>query len=99
MFGYESPKDVIATVKNVATDVFADPQRRSEIMRLIAERPDLRTFENLYRRKDGSTFPGTLHVWPVRDTDGRLLHLEGFIEDITERKRAEEEIRTLNEEA
>jgi PAS domain S-box-containing protein len=89
MFGYESPEDVIATVKDVATDLFADPQRRPEILRLMAEKPDLRTFENVYRRKDGSTFIGTLHVWPVRDAAGCLLHLEGFIEDITARKLAE----------
>ena len=97
MFGYESPADVIASVKNVATDIFAEPQRRSEIMRLMAERPELRTFENLYRRKDGSTFTGNLHVWPVKDADGRLRHLEGFIEDITERKRTEEALRASEE--
>ncbi len=89
MFGYASPEDVIATVKNVATDLFDDPGRRSEILRLMAEKPDLRTFENVYRRKDGSTFIGNLHVWPVMGADGCLLHLEGFIEDITARKLAE----------
>jgi PAS domain S-box-containing protein len=70
MFGYESPEEVASTVKNVATDIFADPQRRAEIARLIMERPDLKSFENLYRRKDGSLFTGTLHVWPVRDAEG-----------------------------
>jgi len=89
MFGYESPEDVIATVKNVATDLFADPQRRSEILRLMAEKPDSRTFENLYRRKTTVRSSANLHVWPVRGADGCLLHLEGFIEDITARKLAE----------
>ncbi len=89
MFGYESPEDVIATVKDVATDLFADPERRSEILHLMAEKPDSRTFENVYRRKDGSTFVGNLHVWSVRGADGCLLHVEGFIEDITARKLAE----------
>ncbi len=93
MFGYGSPEEVASTVQNVATDIFADPQRRAEIARLMMERPDLKGFENLYRRKDGSLFTGTLHVWPVRDAEGQLLHLEGFIEDITERKRAEEKLR------
>jgi PAS domain S-box-containing protein len=96
MFGYESPSDVIASVKNVAADLFANPQRRSEIMRLMAERPGLRAFENVYRRKDGSTFTGMLHVWPVCDANNRLLHMEGFIEDITERKQAEEQLKTLS---
>jgi two-component system NtrC family sensor kinase len=96
MFGYESPEEVASTVKNVATDLFADPQRRAEIARQIMEQPDSKGFENLYRRKDGSLFTGTLHVWPVRDAEGQLLHLEGFIEDITERKRTAEYITKLN---
>jgi two-component system, NtrC family, sensor kinase len=96
MFGYESPEEVASTVKNVATDIFADPQRRAEIARLIMEQPDLRSFENLYRRKDGSVFTGALHVWPVKDAEGQLLQLEGSIEDITERKRTAEYIAKLN---
>jgi PAS domain S-box-containing protein/putative nucleotidyltransferase with HDIG domain len=91
MFGYESPKEVAATVKDVGTDLFADPQRRTEIIRLRAEYPDLNEFENLYRRKDGSTFLGKLHIHSVMDSDGGLLYFEGFIEDITERKRIEQE--------
>jgi PAS domain S-box-containing protein len=91
MFGYDSPEDVLATVKNVTTDIFADPQRRKEIICLMAEKPDVRTFENLYRRKDGSIFPGNLSVWLVKDVDGHVLHIEGFIEDISERKRVEAE--------
>jgi len=92
MFGYESPEDVIASVKDVAADMYVDPPRRSEIVRLMMENPNLRSFENVYRRKDGSTFTGNLHIWPVRDGDGRLLTIEGFVEDITERKEAEEEL-------
>ncbi|MFA6414007.1 MAG: PAS domain S-box protein [Syntrophales bacterium] len=92
MFGYESPEDVIASIKDVGADMYANPQRRNEIVRLIIENPHLRSFENIYRRKNGSTFTGMLHIWPVHDADGRLLTIEGFVEDITERKRAEEEL-------
>ncbi|MFA5180575.1 MAG: PAS domain S-box protein [Syntrophales bacterium] len=92
MFGYESPEEVIASIKDVGTDMYANPQRRNEIVRLIIDNPLLRSFENIYRRKDGSIFTGMLHIWPVHDADGRLLTIEGFVEDITERKRAEEEL-------
>ncbi len=95
MFGYSSPQDVLATVQNVASDIFADPNRRAEIAQMVRENPELKTFENIYRRKDGSTFPGTLHLHPVLNTDGQLLYFEGLIEDISERKRAEVEIHDL----
>lgn len=90
MFGYDSPKDVVQSLENVAIDLFVDPNRRTEIIRLLAEQPDLRRFENLYRRKDGSSFIGSLNTIPIRDSDGRLVRIEGIIEDITDRKRAEE---------
>ena len=98
MLGYDSPGDAMKNIQNVATDLFADPNRRAEIIRLMAGNPDLRTFENVYRRKDGSTFIGQLNVTPVRDADGRLLRTEGMIEDITERKQAEAKIRAALEE-
>jgi PAS domain-containing protein len=40
MFGYDSPEDTIKSLKNVSTDIFADPNRRAEIIRLMAENPD-----------------------------------------------------------
>ena len=88
MFGYDSPKDAVQSIKDVAIDLFVDPNRRTEIIRLMAEQPDLRSFENLYRRKDGSSFVGSLNTMPITDSDGRLVRVEGIIEDITERARA-----------
>lgn len=93
LFGYESPEEIYTTVKNVATDIFADPQRRLEIIHLRAANPDLKTFENLYRRKDGSTFLGRLNVCAVMDSEGQVSSFVGFIENITEHKRAEEALR------
>jgi PAS domain S-box-containing protein len=93
LFGYESPEDVVYNVEDVATGLFADPQRRAEIIRLKAENPSLTTFENLYRRKDGSTFLGNLNLQPIMDADGHTLYFEGFIEDISERKGAEETLK------
>jgi PAS domain S-box-containing protein len=88
MFGFTSPEEVIANISNAA-NLFADLKRREEIIRLKAEQPDLTTFENLYRRKDGSTFLGKLTVRQVVDPNTHSPFFEGFIEDITERKRAE----------
>jgi len=92
MFGYDSPEDAIKHIKNVSADVFADSNRRAEIIRLMEENPGLKSFENIYKRKDGSSFTGTLNVIQVRDLQGRIIYLEGFIEDITERRRLEEQL-------
>ncbi len=96
MFGYESPQAVLANIKDISLELFADPHRRSEIIRLRKENPQLNTFENLYRRKDGSTFAGRLYISTLYGADGQAIAFEGFIEDVTERQRMEEELR-MNE--
>jgi PAS domain S-box-containing protein len=93
MFGYNSPEDVIVSVKDVSLDLYVDPQRRSEIVSLLMENPSLRSVENLYRRKDGTTFTGKLYIWSARDEEGHLLPIEGFVADITELVKKEEEIK------
>ena len=92
MFGYNSQDEVKNKISNVSIDLFADPTRRSEIIRLLEINPELSSFENIYRRKDGSTFVGWLNVSRINDQDGRFDHMEGFIEDITQRKLAEEAV-------
>ena len=91
MFGFASPAEVTAVISN-AVEIFADPKRRDEIIRLKAENPALNDFESVYRRKDGSTFIGKLNVRQVVDPNNGQPCFEGFIEDITEQKRAEEQI-------
>jgi PAS domain S-box-containing protein len=95
MFGYDSVEDALQNIENVGADIFADPNRRAEILRLITENPNLRVFENVYRRKGGGTFIGSLNAAPIRDAAGALIRVEGIVEDITERKQAEAALRSF----
>jgi PAS domain S-box-containing protein len=52
--------------------------------------------EKRYLTKKGETLWATVTASPVRDDDGRPLYSLGMIEDITERKRAEEKLRALS---
>ncbi len=88
MFGYLSADDFLAKIKD-ASQVFADPQRRAEIIRLRAKNPALNHFESLYRRKDGSTFLGRLTLKSITDHIDQTLFFEGFIEEITAQKHTE----------
>jgi PAS domain S-box-containing protein len=93
MFGFDSPEEVRTAVRDVAVDLFTDPARRKEIIRLREKNPELTKFENHYRRKDGSTFWGLMNVHTVADSNGRPQYYEGFIEDISDRKEAERALR------
>jgi PAS domain S-box-containing protein len=93
MFGYDSIEDALTSLSDVSTQLFVDPNRRSEIIALMQKNPELKTFENEYRRKDGTSFLGQLTSFPIRDPNDKIIRIEGIIEDITERRRAEERIR------
>jgi PAS domain S-box-containing protein len=47
-------------------------------------------------RKDGTTFPILLNSSAIRDAEGRYLRSRTTLVDMTERKRAEDEVRQLN---
>ena len=52
---------------------------------------------NHYRRRDGSIFIANLYLKTIYDEKNMPAYLEGFVEDITERKMAEEELRQSEE--
>ncbi len=89
MFGYASPDEMLSAVKDAAADLYAEPHKRPAIIQtLLSEKAPVNS-ENIYRRRDGSKFTGNMHKWAVRDEKGRILYLEGFVEDIDARKKVE----------
>lgn len=64
--------------------------------RLLAGEIDSYTVEKRYVRKDGGILHAHLSIGCVRKEDGSVDYLLALIEDITERKRAEEEILEFN---
>ena len=96
IFGYESPADVIAFVTDTAKQVDVQPELWKKLVDTILKQDRLLNFENHYVRKDGSVFIGNLHLRVARNNDGSVRYLEGFVEDITERKRAKESLEQSN---
>ncbi|HEX4756488.1 MAG TPA: PAS domain S-box protein [Terracidiphilus sp.] len=97
MLGYDSPEDAVASVTDSANQVWVDPEERAHYLQLIEEHGSVLGFECRYKRKDGSVFWVALSCRKVREPDGRSRYIEGFIEDITERKRAEMALRDSEE--
>jgi len=85
MFGYDTPEELIASVQDLAHQVYVDPRRREEFKALIERQGEVRNFEVELYRKDGST------VWVSANAraivqDGAVVRYEGMNQDITERK-------------
>lgn len=90
ILGYASERELITSVANLATDVYASPEQRAAVMSQMRERDGKAQMEVDLRQRDGSVIAVNLHIWAVRDNQGNVRWLEGFLEDITEQKRQKE---------
>ena len=72
---------------------------RTVLGELRAGTRDGAQLEKRYRRRDGSTFWGRVSVSLVRDEHGEPAFLLGLIEDVSDRRQAEERFRRLLETA
>ncbi len=94
MLGYDSEREFVAAIADSAHQVWLDPNQRSHYMQLLEECEVVRGYECQFKRKDGTLIWISLNGRIVRGLDGQALYTEGFIEDITARKRAEERLKT-----
>jgi len=94
IYGYDSPEDLIATLTNIQ-QLYTDPQRRSELIKLLEEQEEVKFFESAVYRKDGSIIWTSENIHAVYDIAGHILYFEGTVEDITANKRAKAEIEHL----
>jgi sigma-B regulation protein RsbU (phosphoserine phosphatase) len=93
IYGYDSPAELMVSIKDIARKLYVEPSRRDEFVRLMQEHDTLSGFESKIYRKDETIIWIAENCRAVRDTEGKLLYYEGTVEDITERKRAEDQIR------
>ncbi len=77
------------------TDFYVDPADRELWQSLMERGGVVRGFEVRFRRRDGTVIWVRNTARAVHDAGGRVLYYEGSIEDITERKRAEEIIKHM----
>jgi len=93
MLGYDSPEDLITSVTDIRRQIYLRPEKHPVVLRTVLEKTGWVYAENEYRRKDGTAITGKLTARRVQNADGSLAYIEGFVEDITERKRAEDALR------
>jgi two-component system cell cycle sensor histidine kinase/response regulator CckA len=77
-------------------NVEAELARQQILAKLSGAMPPARNLERTYRRKDGTTFPVLCQDRLVLDKTGKITGMRCTIQDITERKRAEEKMSVLH---
>lgn len=91
MFGFDSIEEMLGPLGlNRTRRFYVDPERWGSFLTVIADRGTIYNFESQVFDRDGDTFWVSENARTVFDGDGRLLYYEGTIQNITERKQAEE---------
>ncbi len=93
ILGYESPGEVLDAVKDMARQLYVHPERRTEFVREMNEHGMIKEQEVQFFRKDGSIASIIINGRAVRDGRGNILYYEGAIQDITDRKLLESQLR------
>ncbi len=94
MFGHPDRESLM---KVNLTDLYFDPEDRARWLNTIAQDGSVRNFESLMRRHDGSVLWVNDNARAVIDPEGRTQYFQGSMEDITERKYADEALRESKE--
>ena len=94
MLGYPSRESLMAV--NLRS-LYVDPTNLQRMRRQIDTEGEARDWEVCWKRYAGQLIWIRKHVRAVRDSEGRLMHYEEVIEDITEAKRAREELQESNQ--
>lgn len=98
ILGYDSPEEVMLSVVNTAQQVWVDPTERARLFEMIEDQGVVRDYECQFRRKDGVKIWVSHSIRAVRGSDGQLAYLEGFVKDITDRKKMDMQLRQTLEE-
>ena len=93
IYGYDAPEQLIRDLTDINRQLYVNPQRRLEFVRLMQTQNSVVNFESQIYRKDGSTIWIVENARVVRDENGALLYYEGTVEDITQRKQLEAKLR------
>lgn len=86
IYGFESPQELMASLRDIGRQLYVDPQRRAEFMRIVKARGSVTGFESQVYRKNGDVIWISENSRLVLGEDGRPLSYEGTVEDITERR-------------
>lgn len=83
----------LVNLHGIEETIYVIPDKRPVIVRDATESGGWRTYENQYRRKDGSIINCILELRSYTNPASGRTELEGFIVEISESKRAEEVLR------
>ncbi len=96
MLGYTSREELAAA--DIDSVLYPVADERAAFRKEIEAHNYVRNFEITVRRKDGTLLTAAASCFATRNSGGNIERYQGFILDITEKKRSEDEMRRRNRE-
>lgn len=87
ILGYKSRFEVLSLS---SFDFYLEQKYREELMARLEKEGAITNFEAQLLRNDGTALWASISVKAVKDEEGTILHLDGIVEDIRERKKVEQ---------
>ena len=94
MLGYGTPSELIESVTDIGAQLFLNAEEREACLADLEAHDRIRGKEVRWRRKDGSVVWLSESAHAVRTSGGAILYFQGTVVDITDRKAAEDALRT-----
>jgi len=89
LLGYTSPQELIRAMQDIGSELYADPQARAELLRVLKRQGHFEECEVQVRRRDGSAIWVSENAHAVKTDSGELLYYEGTFVDVGARRAAE----------
>ncbi len=91
IYGFDSPAQLIGSYSDISRELYVNDRKRAEFIEEMRKQGKVSNFEAQIRRKDGQVIWISENAREVRG-DGELRYYEGTVEDITDRKNAQDQL-------
>ena len=96
MLGYGNRSELL--VLNLESEICVDPKQREAFRKELEAHNFVRNFDVSLRRKDGTLLLASESSFATRSASGAIERYQGFVLDMTEKRRAEDEMQRRNRE-
>ena len=94
LLGYSSFEEL--SERNLKKDGFEPSYERTHFMDVLKREGEVKGLESAWTRMDGTTLFVSESARAINDKEGKIIYYDGIIEDITMRKKAEQELIIAN---
>jgi len=94
LLGYDSISEVIGKPSSY---FWKDPQESEKMLSLLRTQGTIKDYEVTLQKNDGESVPVSMSSRFYCDENGEVAGIEGIFRDISERKKAEQELKTHNQ--